>query len=293
VRLINGRTAHEELGRRTVDIVMTLRHWRRRYLGDVLRAQRNDLRKQELCPHAVHQLMELAGYFPPIMLKVQRDARDTMCGIANLRRRARGERNALAWRAQDLALRPEYGDADDDTDEEYDAETGELVADVDKNLHVLTAEDKAGKAEKAEREQRATTAAVHTTIVASAGMPTWLVLHDGGYTPAETASDRALRKRRWDKAVAAGKAPDQRDKPCLGTLAPAKARWGYWARYYDVALGLAEADPWPHAASPMIFQDNSFGPVQLDDEADDSTAAVWNSPTAWASSRRSRKYSFA
>jgi hypothetical protein len=154
VRIITGRSLHEELGRRTIDTVMTLRHWRRRYLGDVLRAHRNDPRKQELCPHAelvrtrnlprhggimmdappydsVPRLMELAGYFAPVMLEAQRDSRDTQRGIANLRRRARGERNERDWRAQDLALRPEYGDADDDTEDEYDAETGEPVADIE------------------------------------------------------------------------------------------------------------------------------------------------------------------
>ena len=57
---------------------------------------------------------------------------------------------------------------------------------MDKNL--LSAEE---KAEKAEREERATATAVHTAVVASASMPTWLVFHDGGYTPAETAVDRA------------------------------------------------------------------------------------------------------
>ena len=35
-----------------------------------------------------------------------------------------------------------------------------------------------------------------------------------------------------------------------------------------------EADPWPHAASPLIFQDNSFGPVQLDDAQEDYSGCV-------------------
>ena len=127
---------------------------------------------------------------------------------------------------------------DDDTDDEYDAETGELIADVEKNL--LNAEE---KAKKAALEERATVAAVHTTIVDSAGMPTWLVYHDGGFTPAEMTSDRALRQRRSDKAQAAGETPDKRDAPRVGPLAPAKAGWGYLARCYDVAPGVVETDP--------------------------------------------------
>jgi hypothetical protein len=139
----------------------------------------------------VHQLMALARYFAPIMLEAQRDPRDRLGGIENLRRRARGERNERDWRAQDLAPRPEYGDADGDTDEEYDADTGELIEDgEEKNL--LTAEE---KAEKAEREQRATAVEVHTALVASAGLPTWLVFHDGGFTGMETTQDRAQRAR--------------------------------------------------------------------------------------------------
>ena len=35
-----------------------------------------------------------------------------------------------------------------------------------------------------------------------------------------------------------------------------------------------EADPWPHVASPLIFQDNSFGPVQLDDAQEDYSGCV-------------------
>ena len=118
-------------------------------------------------------------------------------------------------------------------------------------------------------EKRATAAAVHDAIVASAGLPTWLVYHDGGYTPDETSADRVQRKTRWDATTAANEAPNPQDRPREGPMEPAKAGWGYLARYYDVAPGMVDANPWPHEASPMIFHDNSSGPVQLDDmEAD-------------------------
>jgi hypothetical protein len=293
VRIITGRTLHEELGRRTIDTVMTLRYWRRRYLGEVLRAHRNDPRKQELCPHAelvrkrrlprhggimmdappydsVPRLMELAGYFAPVMLEAQRDGRDTQRGIANLRRRARGERNERDWRAQDLALRPEYGDADDDTEDEYDAETGEPVADIEaKNL--LSAEEKAAKEA---HEKHATETEIHDALVAAAGQPTWLVFHDGGYTGTETEQDRAQTARRRNAAAAAGKPEDPRDRARLGAMAPAKAGWGYWARYYDIAPGMVKTDPWPNGASPLIFGDKSYGPVQLDETLDDFSGCV-------------------
>jgi hypothetical protein len=242
---------------------MTLRHWRRRYLGDVPRAHRNDPRKQELCPHAelvrkrrlpryggimmdappfdtVPQLMELAWYFAPVMLEAQRDEQDTLRGIANLRRRARGERNERDWRAQDLALRPDYGDADDDTEDEYDAETGEPVADIEaKNL--LSAEEKEAKDA---HEKRATETEIHDALVDAAGRPTWPVFHDGGFTGTETEQDRAQQTRRRNATAAAGKPADPRDCARLGDMAPAKAGWGYWARYYDVAPGMVKADPW-------------------------------------------------
>ena len=294
VKVITGRTTHEELGQRTVDVVMTLRYWRRRYLGDILRSHRNDLRKQELCPHvelvrkrntpryggllmdcppydSVAHLLEIAGYFPPVMLRAQRGTRDTDGGIANLRRRARGERNELAWRAADLALRPDYGadDADDDTDEEYDADTGDLIDDAEKNL--LSAEE---KREKAALEERNTVAAVHTAVVESAGMPTWIVYHDGGFTKAETTSDRSKQQQRRREALAAGKPLDNLGRPRTGPLEQAKAGWGYWTRYYNIAPGMQEPDPFPHAVSPLIFQDYSYGPVQLDDAQPDFSGCV-------------------
>jgi hypothetical protein len=128
------------------------------------RHTRHDLRKQKLCPHAelvrkkrlpkaggimmdsppydsMQPLQELARYFPPIHLEAQRDARDTMGGVQNLRHWARAERLELAWRAVDTSLRPDYGDSDDDTDEECDATTGELIDDAEKSL--LSAEAKA------------------------------------------------------------------------------------------------------------------------------------------------------
>ena len=54
----------------------------------------------------------------------------------------------------------------------------------------------------------------------------------------------------------------------------AKAGWGYSTRYYDVTPDMVAADPWPHEAYPMIFHDNSCGPVQLNDMADDYNGCV-------------------
>ena len=104
-----------------------------------------------------------------------RGERDTTGGVKNLRWWSRAERYALAWRAKGMDMRAEYGDSDDDTDEEYDADTGELIDDVESNL--LSAK---AKAAKTERETRATTAVVHDAVVASVGLPTRLVYRDGG-----------------------------------------------------------------------------------------------------------------
>jgi hypothetical protein len=49
----------------------------------------------------------------------------------------RAERSALAWRAVDQGMRPKYGDSDDDTDEEYDATTGELIDDAEKSMLLI------------------------------------------------------------------------------------------------------------------------------------------------------------
>jgi hypothetical protein len=43
-----------------------------------------------------HQLMTMVGYFALVLLEAQRDQRDELGGIANLRWRARGERNERA-----------------------------------------------------------------------------------------------------------------------------------------------------------------------------------------------------
>ena len=74
--------------------------------------------------------------------------------------------------------------------------------------------------------------------------------------------------------MAANEEPNQQDWPHDGPMAPTKAGWGYWARYHDIAPGMVDADPWPHAASPMIFQDNLCGSVQLDDMEDDYSGCV-------------------
>jgi hypothetical protein len=78
----------------------------------------------------------------------------------------------------------------------------------------------------ADRETRATATAVHDAIVVSLGLPTWLVYHDGGYTPAETTVARAQRGARWDARLAANEAPHSHDCPRVGPLAPAKAGRG-------------------------------------------------------------------
>ena len=48
VKYITGRTCREENNRMTVDVVGMLRHWRRRWIGEVLRSNHNDIRRQEL-----------------------------------------------------------------------------------------------------------------------------------------------------------------------------------------------------------------------------------------------------
>ena len=167
-------------------------------------------------------------------------------------------------------MRPEYGDSDDDTDEEYDATTGELIDDAEKSL-LLSAE---AKAAKTARETHTTATVVHDAMVASSGLPTWLVYHDGGYTPAETLADREQREARWNVALAANKTLNELDRPCTSPLAPEKEDWGYWARYYDVAPNMVAVDPQPNDASPMIFRDKSFGQVQLEEMAEDYSGCV-------------------
>jgi hypothetical protein len=123
-------------------------------------------------------------------------------------------------------------------------------------------------------EKRATETEIHDALVDAAGRPTWLVFLDCGFTGTEMEQDRAQQTRRRNATAAAGKPADPRDCARLGDMAPAKAGWGYWARYYDVAPGMVKADPWPNDASPMIFADNSYGPVQLDDARDDFSGCV-------------------
>jgi hypothetical protein len=64
VRIITGRTLHEELGRRTIDTVMTLRHWRHRYLGDVLRTHRNDPASRSTPTASSTRSWSASGAFP-------------------------------------------------------------------------------------------------------------------------------------------------------------------------------------------------------------------------------------
>ena len=126
---ITGNTHKAENARRRVEICLILRYWRRRLLGEILRAHPDDIRRSEVVQHAelvrkgripkagslvmdvadydsVDELKRRAGYVPPGALETLTVARS-----------AELERNHVKWVADDQALRPdELSDSDEDED---------------------------------------------------------------------------------------------------------------------------------------------------------------------------------
>ena len=126
VKYITGRTGREENSRKTVDVVGMLRHWRRRWIGQVLRSNHNDIRRQELLPHvelvvrgylpreggplmnapaftSVKDLIEQAGYVPAVPIE-----------MLGLKTRAKAEKARKKWLEDDEELRPNYGTDSED-----------------------------------------------------------------------------------------------------------------------------------------------------------------------------------
>ena len=224
---ITGNSLKQENKRRRVDIVGMLRYWRRRLLGEVLRAHPDDMRRSEVVQHAelvrkgripragsivmdapdydsVEELKHKAGYVPPGALEKLTIARS-----------AELESNHVKWVEEDERHKPgEMTDSDEEEGADCDKEEQQAAEETEEETELRMQRLK---------ELTAQEIAEATDQLQQRGVRyMWLVHHDGGYTPAEE-----------------GKSGE-------------KSGWGYTATVTDLH------------ARVELEQREGYGPVQLD-----------------------------
>ena len=231
---ITGNTWKAENKKRRVDVGGMIRYWRRRLLGEVLRAHPDDMRRGELIQHAelvrkgripkagsivmdapdydnVEELKRKAGYVPPGALETLTVARS-----------AKLERNHVQWVEDDERLKPDEMGSEEENDEESAGCKNE-----EQQAAPQTEEENELRMQQL-RERTALEIVEATDQLRSQGVRyVWLVYHDGGYTPAEKDKSKE------------------------------KSGWGYTATVTDLQT------------NAEIEQREGYGPVQLD--PDDNT----------------------